>query len=123
MPIFSSGDYTVAVTVDDWTSKGVFTVVEGPPVVQILPTPPPSTSLVDALTSLTQEENLIRVWTFDNAAKTWEFFDPRPAVVNANTITTMVPSRIYWIQLVRNQSATLNGRVVSMFEGWNLVPW
>jgi len=123
MPIFPPGDYTVAVTVDDWTSKGVFTVMEGAPIVQILPTPLPSASPVDALTSLTQEGNLIRVWTFDNASKAWEFFDPRPAFVNANTINTMVPSRIYWIQLVRNQSATLNGRVVSLFEGWNLVPW
>ena len=113
----------VTVTVDDRTIEGFFTVMGGVPVVQTLPTPPPSTSPVDALASLIQEENLIRVWTFDNASKAWEFFDPRPAFVNANTINTMVPSRIYWIQLVRNQSATLNGRVVSLFEGWNLVPW
>ena len=123
MPIFLPGTQTVAVTVDGLTGNGVFTIIEGAAVVQTLPSPPPSTLPTDALASLTQGENLLRVWTFNNGSKTWEFFDPRPAFVNANTINTMVPSYIYWLQLKRNQAVSLNGRVVSLFEGWNLVPW
>ncbi len=123
MPIFSPGAQTVAVTADGRTGAAVFTVLEGTPVVQPLPTPPPSTLPADALAPLTQRENLLRVWTFDNGSKTWEFFDPRPAFVNANTIKSMVPGRIYWFQLIRDQSASLNGKGVLLFEGWNLVPW
>ena len=123
MPIFLPGVQTVAVTVDGLTSNGVFTIIEGTAVVQTLPTLPPYTLPTDALASLTQGENLLRVWTFNNGSKTWEFFDPRPAFVNANTIITMVPSYIYWFQLKQDQAVSLNGRVVSLFEGWNLVPW
>lgn len=123
MPIFLPGVQTVSVTAGGLTGNGVFTVIEGAAVVQTLPTPSPSALPADALASLTQGENLLRVWTFNNGSKTWEFFDPRPAFVNANTINRMVPSYIYWFQLKRGQAASLNGRVVSLFEGWNLVPW
>lgn len=124
MPIFSPGPQTVAFAAEGRSGAAVFTVSEGDPVVQPLPTPPPPSTLpADALTSLTQGENLLRVWTFDNGSKTWEFFDPRPAFVNANTIKSMVSGRIYWFQLNRDQSASLNGKGVLLFEGWNLVPW
>ena len=123
MPVFLPGVQTVAITVDGLTGNGVFTAIEGAAVVQALPTLPPPSLPADALASLTQGENLLRVWTFNNGSKTWEFFDPRPAFVNANTINTMVPSYIYWLQLKRNQAVSLNGRMVSLFEGWNLVPW
>ena len=123
MPIFLPGVQTVSVTAGGLTGNDVFTVIEGAAVVQTLPTPSPSALPADALASLTQGENLLRVWTFNNGSKTWEFFDPRPAFVNANTINRMVPSYIYWFQLKRGQAASLNGRVVSLFEGWNLVPW
>ena len=123
MPMFLPGAQTVEVTADSLAGNDVFTVIEGAAVVQTLPTPSPSALPADALASLTQGENLLRVWTFNNGSKTWEFFDPRPAFVNANTINRMVPSYIYWFQLRRGQPASLNGRVVSLFEGWNLVPW
>ena len=88
-----------------------------------LPAPQPSTVPEQALGSLTQGDNLVRVWTFDNANKTWSFFDPRPAFAKANTIRSMVPGRIYWLRLNRVQTAALNGKRVELFEGWNLVPW
>jgi hypothetical protein len=123
MPMFLPGVQTVAVTLDGLSANGGFTIIEGAAVVQTSPTPSPPTLPADALASLTQGENLLRVWTFNNASKNWEFFDPRPAFVNANTINTMVPSYIYWLQLKRDQAVSLNGRVVSLFEGWNLLPW
>ena len=123
MPVFPPGRQTVTVAVDGWAAKNVFTVVEGVAVIRALPLPSYSTKAADALASLTQDENLIRVWTFDNGSKTWEFFDPRPAFSNANTINSMVPSRIYWIRLNRDQTTSLNDTVVELFKGWNLVPW
>ena len=123
MPVFPPGRQTVTVAVDGWAAKNVFTVVEGVAVTRALPLLSSSTKAADALASLTQDENLIRVWTFDNGSKTWEFFDPRPAFSKANTINSMVPSRIYWIRLNRNQTTSLNDTVVPLFKGWNLVPW
>ncbi|MEE3248531.1 MAG: hypothetical protein VX264_02175, partial [Chloroflexota bacterium] len=63
MPIFPPGTQTVAATADGLTGNGVFTIIEGAAVVQTLPSPPPSTLPADALASLTQGENLLRVWT------------------------------------------------------------
>ena len=123
MPVFPPGRQTVTVAVDGWAAKNVFTVVEGVAVTRALPLASPSTKAADALASLTQDENLIRVWTFDNGSKTWEFFDPRPAFSKANTINSMVSSQIYWIRLNRDQTTSLNGTVMPLFKGWNLVPW
>ncbi len=123
MPVFSPGVQTITATGGDVTAVAVFTVLEGEPVVQALPTPSSSSMPAEALNALTEGENLVRAWTFDNSSKTWEFFDPRPAFAHANTIETMVPGRIYWLRLNRVQSAPLNGKVVLLVVGWNLVRW
>ncbi|MEC8856744.1 MAG: hypothetical protein VX664_05050 [Chloroflexota bacterium] len=123
MPVFVPGVQSVAVTAGGITSVIGFTVLEGAPVSHLLPTPKPSTLPADALASLIQREDLIRVWNFDNSTKNWEFFDPRPAFINANTIKIMVPGRIYWLRMNRVQTATLNGKAVKLISGWNLVPW
>lgn len=123
MPVFLPGAQTITATAGGITGVSNFTVLEGTPVSQPLPTPKPSALPADALSSLRQGENLIRVWAFDNSTKSWEFFDPRPAFTNANTIKVMLPGRIYWLRMNRIQTAALNGKVVDLFSGWNLVPW
>lgn len=123
MPVFSPGLQTVSATVEGLVGAVFFEVLAGTPVTQPLPTPPPTSVPIDALAALTQSNDLMRVWTFDNATKSWEFFDPRPAFLGANTIKIMVPGRIYWLQLIRDRTVSLNGKVVGLFEGWNLHPW
>jgi hypothetical protein len=123
MPVFSPGFQTVSVTAEGLVGASFFEVLVGTPVNQPLPTPPSTSVSEDALAALTQSNDLMRVWTFDNATKRWEFFDPRPAFLRANTIKTMVPGRIYWLHLIRDRTVSLNGKVVGLFEGWNLHPW
>lgn len=123
MPVFSPGLQTVSVTAEGQVGVSFFEVLAGTPVDQPLPTPPPTSVPADALATLTQSNDLVRVWTFDNSTKRWEWFDPRPAFLKANTIKTMVPGRIYWLQLIRDRTVTLNEKVVPLFEGWNLHPW
>ena len=123
MPLFTPGFQTITATAGGITAVSNFEVIEGAAVNEPLPAPQPSTVPEQALGSLTQGDNLVRVWTFDNASKTWSFFDPRPAFAKANTIRSMVPGRIYWLRLNRVQTAALNGKRVELFEGWNLVPW
>jgi hypothetical protein len=123
MPVFSPGVQTITATAGGITGVTTFAVLEGAAVNEPLPTLPPSSLPAQALEPLTSGENLIRVWTFDNSTKSWEFYDPRPAFAKANTIKTMVPGRIYWIRLNRVQSTALNGKGILLFEGWNLLPW
>ncbi|MCH7737834.1 MAG: hypothetical protein IH872_10610 [Chloroflexi bacterium] len=123
MPVFSPGVQIISASAGGSTAVTTFAVLAGAPVSQPLPSPPPSTLPAQALETLNVGDNLIRVWTFDNSTKTWEFFDPRPAFTKANTIKTMVPGRIYWLRLNRVQTTSLNGKAVRLFEGWNLLPW
>ncbi len=123
VPVFSPGLQTVSATAEGFTGTSFFEVLAGTPVIHPLPTPPTSSVPTDALATLTQSNDLMRVWTFDNATQRWEFFDPRPAFLGANTIKTMVPGRIYWLQLLRDRTVSLNGKVVGLYEGWNLHPW
>ena len=123
MPLFSPGVQTITATAGGITAVNSFTVTEGVAAVQPLPTPEPTILAAQALETLTKGDNLIRVWAFDNNAKRWTFFDPRPAFAKANTIKIMEPGRVYWLRLNRVQSTALNGKAVFLYEGWNLVPW
>ena len=123
MPLLSPGVHTITVLADGISAVIAFTVTEGTVLDQPLPAPQPSSAPTQALETLTENDNLIRVWTFDNASKSWTFFDPRPAFSLANTITTMEPGRVYWLKLNRVQTAPLNGKSRVLFSGWNLLPW
>jgi hypothetical protein len=98
-----------------------FTVIA--PLVTPTPTPVPPVAPAKALEPLLAADNLVRVWTFDNATKEWSFFDPRPAFAAANSIKGLVTGRVYWINVETNQTATLNGKERSLFAGWNIVAW
>ena len=57
------------------------------------------------------------------SAKTWTFFDPRPAFAAVNTIIAMPSGQVYWINVVSNQTATLNGQDRVLSAGWDLLSW
>ena len=79
--------------------------------------------VAQALEELTSLDNLIRVWAFDNSNKQWAFFDPRPSFADASTIQNMVNGQIYWLRVDSVQTPVLNGNPVTLYKGWNLVPW
>jgi len=123
MPLFSPGVRTITATAGRFTAVKSFTVIQGEAVIETLPTPRPSTGPAQALGTLTQGDNLVRVWNFNNSTKRWTFFDPRPAFARANTIRAMVPGSVYWIRVNKVQSASLNGKAALLAAGWNLVTW
>jgi hypothetical protein len=85
------------------------------------PAPIPwSVNLAGALRPL--EDNLVRVFYFDNATKEWAFYDPRPDFASANTLTELVEGQAYWIEVKADQTAILDGKNRTLIEGWNLVP-
>ncbi|MQF94510.1 MAG: hypothetical protein FI731_02395 [SAR202 cluster bacterium] len=123
VPLFLPGEESIVVTAGGTTAVTEFTVRDGPVVSQPTPSPDLTTGAAEALTTLTRGDNLVRVWHFDNGSKRWTFFDPRPAFANANTIKVIESGKVYWVQVNKNQSAMLNGKVVEVFQGWNLLPW
>ena len=105
------------------TATSAFTILEGPVVAQPAPAPQVPIEAIEAMESLTQGGNLIRVWHFDNFTKIWAFFDPRQAFAEANSIRNMVPGQVYWLRVKSFQSVVLNDNPVTLHEGWNLVAW
>ena len=79
-----------------------------------------STKLPPALEPL--EDNLVRMWNFDDVTETWSFFDPRPGFADFNTLT-LVDAQNYWIKVTQDQMVTLNGEARTLSAGWNYIVW
>ena len=123
IPMFAPGVQEISATAGDITAFSGFTVTEGPTVIQPTPAPAPIITSAQAMKELTEKNNLIRLWNFDNTTKQWTFFDPREAFADANTLKNMVTGSVYWLRVNSVQSIVLNGNPVTLYEGWNLVPW
>ena len=69
--------------------------------------------------------DLVRAFTFDNATKGWNFFDPLAADVS--TLTRFMPQHSYWLLVSRTTWLMLNGveRQLTCVEEncWNLIVW
>ena len=72
-------------------------------------------------------EKLVRVFRFNNATKTWEFYDPRPEFAEANTITQLFGGNVYWLNITEDVEAVLGGKTrrLTCIEGdcWNQIVW
>jgi hypothetical protein len=66
---------------------------------------------------IANDDNLVRVWRFSNAAQDWEFYDPRAAFASANTLEKSGTGDIVWINVVNEQD--FQGS--SLYGGWNLI--
>ena len=66
---------------------------------------------------ISNNDNLVRVWRFSNATQTWDFFDPRPAFEQANTLLKTGAPDIVWVNV--NTQQEFQGQ--TLFPGWNLI--
>ena len=87
------------------------------------PTPPLPVGPKVGLEPLLSNNNLGRIWHFDNDTEIWTFFDPRPTFALANSIFQLVTGHIYLIKLISGERVTLNGKERSLSTGWNLISW
>jgi len=64
---------------------------------------------------LSLNEQLVRMWNFNNETKKWSFYDPRPAFQQVNTLKMIEPGSPYLIKV--------NGDVPSLqlYDGWNII--
>ena len=71
--------------------------------------------------------NLVRVFHFNNATKTWTFYDPRPEFAELNTLSAFAAGEPYWVLVGSDQSVTLNGRAHTFIcqrgDCWNILVW
>ena len=72
-------------------------------------------------------DKLVRVFEFDNATKTWSFYDPREEFTEVNTLSTLVPGEAYWVKVTETTTATLKARPVTLTcargNCWNHIVW
>ena len=83
-------------------------------------------SAADGLANL--GDNLVAVFHFNNAAKEWSFYDPRPEFADLNTLDNMVQGEAYWILVDEDvDEVVLNNKVRSLTcrgdDCWNLEVW
>ena len=144
MPRFPVGDQAVMASAGGVTAVGKVTIVlQLPPTPTPTPLPTPTITPTPAITPtptstppppagpepieafepILENDNLQRVWHFDNPTKTWTFFDSREAFEDANTITEIVPGRVYWMHLALEQVTRLNDKIRVLIGGWNLLAW
>ena len=86
----------------------------------------------DGLLSLIQDENLIRIWRFNNEYQDWSFFDPREAFATVNTLRTLNDNEVIWLVVNWDLDTTINGAVLNLHgyshrttvsSGSNLIIW
>ena len=73
-------------------------------------------------------DNLVAVFHFNNAAKEWSFYDPRPEFADLNSLDNMVQGEAYWILISEDvDEVVLNNKVRSLTcrgdDCWNLEVW
>ena len=62
-------------------------------------------------------DNLVAVWKFSNATRSWSFFVPEPEYYGMNNLTTTGAGDIVWVN-VNNEQVFQGG---TLFPGWNLI--
>jgi hypothetical protein len=69
------------------------------------------------------EDNLIRVFYFDNGTKQWSFYDPQPGLDYFNTLTELVEGQVYWMAVREDRTLLIQGSLRTFIAGWNLIVW
>ena len=123
VPGLDAGIHPVIVEVgadeDRTTSSSVFEILEFG-----APTAVP-TGVMGAMEPL--GEGLVRIFNFNNATKSWTFYDPRPDFAEANTIDELFSGEIYWVNVSADTEAILNNKTRNLTcingDCWNQIVW
>jgi hypothetical protein len=114
VPLLNPGTYTVVVTNNTgFTATGTFKAVAAKAPVSAS-TDNTETVFADVISN---SDNLVRVWRFNNADQGWSFFDPRAAFSDANTLAKTGAGDIVWVSVLAEQ--TFQGG--TLFQGWSLI--
>ena len=113
VPQLSLGTQAVIATVGG-VSANTSVVIEAAAAVEVVVEEPTETVFADEIT----DDNLVRVWRFDNATKAWSFFDPTSAErIEASTYTDTTSGEVLWVNF--EADTTFQGTAYT--AGWNLI--
>jgi hypothetical protein len=79
------------------------------------PTPKPTGAVFAEV--IANNNNLVRVWRYDNATQRWVFYDPRPAFAPVNNLVNISGREIVWVNVKVQQA--FQGQ--TLYPGWNLI--
>jgi hypothetical protein len=117
VPQLNTGAQTVKATVSGTTASVSFTVTDTAATATSVPASAEQDTATVFASIIDNDDNLVRVFRFDNETQGWAFFDPRPAFASANDLTTAAGGDILWVRV--NNAQDFSG--LSLFGGWNLI--
>ena len=120
VPGLDPGTYSVVINVDGTVAIGELEVLAEDSAAGA------GAELPGALEGL--DDNLLRVFHFNDVNKSWDFFDPRDEFAELNTLTTLVNGEPYWILVSEGQeNVVLNNRARTLTcvggDCWNQLVW
>ena len=114
VPLLNPGTYTVVVTnKTGFTATGTFKAIAA----KVAPAASADNTETVFADVISNDDNLVRVWRFSNADQSWNFYDPRPAFADANTLAKTGAGDIVWVNVTAEQE--FQGG--TLFPGWNLI--
>ena len=120
VPGLDPGTYSVVINVDGTVAIGELEVLAEDSAAGA------GAELPGALEGL--DDNLLRVFHFNDVVKSWDFFDPRDEFAEFNTLTTLVNGEPYWVLVSEGQEdVVLNSRARTFTcvggDCWNQIVW
>ena len=120
VPGLDPGTYSVVINVDGTVAIGELEVLAEDSAAGA------GAELPGALEGL--DDNLVRVFHFNDVDKSWDFFDPRDEFAELNTLTILVNGEPYWVLVSEGQEdVVLNNkpRTLTCVGGdcWNQLVW
>jgi hypothetical protein len=113
VPQLSSGTQAVLATIGGISANSSVAVTTAV-AATVVTTTETATVFADVISN---SDNLVRVWRFDNATQAWSFYDPRDAFASANTLTEASSGNIVWVNVTADQAF----QSTTLYAGWNLI--
>ena len=120
VPGLDPGTYSVIINVDGTVAIGELEVLAEDSAAGA------GAELPGALEGL--DDDLVRVFHFNDVDKSWDFFDPRDEFAELNTLTTLVNGEPYWVLVSEGQEdVVLNNKARTLTcvggDCWNQLVW
>ena len=120
VPGLDPGTYSVVINVDGTVAIGELEVLAEDSAAGA------GAELPGALEGL--DDNLVRVFHFNDVDKSWDFYDPRDEFAELNTLTTLVNGEPYWVLVSEGQKdVVLNNKARTLTcvggDCWNQLVW
>ena len=117
IPGLDPGTHTVKATVGGTVVSVGFTVTADAVVTTAATLSDEQTTADAFAVIIDNDDNLVGVFSFDNATQTWTSYDPDPDFADFNDLDTVSGGNIVWVRVLKAQD--FNGQ--ALVDGWNQI--